>query len=1009
MKFRIIYAFVVLAAVVTACSDELGKDHQRLDGYLYFNVSQNSQWAENGGTRSEIDAPMLMDCDIEGAQPMYLHTEMMPTPAVKTNTPMPDTRGNRLTGAVFQNGSMANFGVYGVAGSSTFMSGFEISSMSPGDIVNGTPINQTQWFVKEYDAGIGVEGGKWADGTKAVFYGYAPYFAPDAASNSNGLRVYMASVPTIEYIVPADGANQLDLLTAKSGEVSKGDDVELVFDHVLSAVKFGIKNTTTFTSTPAGLAHDGLQWTDGLKKYNVTITDIAIKQVYKKGTWKVGDQVYASSGNAADDPANNWTLDTSAKGDFTISSLGKTLSGSAPTGGEIVNPDNGGKVFMMLPQTTPTGAKLEITCTMANVDNSSDTKEVKFTLPLENKTWKPGYTYNYTLALTDLDYVFTIEENSAADYSGTTTDKNGGTFAAPNSGKNAFKLEIKSYKMDANDNQGAVSWKAYYSTDNGSTYSDGIPNEWVHLVDNTSTRVNTDIHIGAKSTEEARKFDLVVDEYLVKKNMDLSLYNIDNETRIKRSTANCYIVAEPGIYRIPLIYGNAYFNGAENTGAYISTQSNLIGIILKNFKNYMETNIQSPYIKTDIANNSKTIESAGLVWEDVDGLVSEIQLVESDAYGTSGQDNRYLQFKIAPATMNYGNAIVAIKDATDQIIWSWHIWVSDPEKFTSMNTYSTTRDGVTYSFSGANLGWVDKYDQEITLEQPRSLKIKLVQEESGKELEFTVSEDGVKFTPEHRNAMYQFGRKDPMAGATPNSGTDAGTNITTYGPLQFQVSDIGASKLEIADAIQHPNIQYIRGGAVTATRQKHLFYGTANTGDEHKNLWNIHAPFGSNNSVQQCYGKSIYDPSPVGYRVPTSAAFANFGVGSWDLLDYRSSGKNDGYLYASFGGGIIIFPFVGYRDSDNSGAPVDFNKTTYYGLASGAAGDYNEYQMVRMAYHESLGTKGFDDSHKGMRNRSTQIRAIIDTDGIVERDVDVTVHEDETVEPEESLSRGNSF
>lgn len=1005
MNVKKILTLLVTATSIIACTDDQENTHPRLDGYIYFNVSQNSQWAEDGKTRSAIDAPMLMDCDIEGAQPMYLHTEITPTPVVAVAPEVPETRGNRHTGPVFQNGSIVDFGVYAVtSGGSTFMNGFQISGMTQdGTVTESNTIQTTYWYVKDYDAN-----GSWPDGETATFYGYAPYFAPNAAeSNTNGLRVYNNSgVPTIEYIVPEDGANQIDLLTAKSGAVSKGSDVELVFDHVLSAVKFGIKNTTTFTSTPAGLAHDGLQWTDGLKKYNVTITDVAIKQVYKKGTWNVGDQVYASSG---DDPANNWTLDTSVNGDFTISSLGKALSGSAPTGGEVVNPDNGGKVFMMLPQTTPTGAKLEITCTMANVDNSSDTKEVKFTLPLENKTWKPGYTYNYTLALTDLDYVFTIEENSAADYSGTTTDKNGDTFAAPNSGKNAFKLEIKSYKMDANDNQGAVSWKAYYSTDNGSTYSDGIPNEWVHLVDNTSTRVNTDIHIGAKSTEEARKFDLVVDEYLVKKNMDLSLYNIDNETRIKRSTANCYIVAEPGIYRIPLIYGNAYNNGAENTGSYISTQSNLIGVILQNFKNYMETDIRSPYIKTDIANSSKTIESAGLVWEDVEGLVSEIQLVESDAYGTSGQDNRYLQFKIAPATMNYGNAIVAIKDASGQIIWSWHIWVSDPEKFTSMNTYSTTRDGVTYSFSGANLGWVDKYDQEITLEQPRSLKIKLVQEESGKELEFTVSEDGVKFTPEHRNAMYQFGRKDPMAGATPNSGTDAGTNITTYGPLQFQVSDIGASKLEIAEAIQNPNIQYIRGNATTATRQKHLFYGSASTGDEHKNLWNIHAPFGSNNSVQKCYGKSVYDPSPIGYRVPASAAFANFGLGSWNLLDYRTSGKNDGYLYASFGGGKIIFPFVGYRDSDNSGAPVDFNKTTYYGLASGAAGDYNEYQMVRMAYHESLGTKGFDDSHKGMRNRSTQIRAILDPDGIPERDVDVTVHEDDTVEPEESLSRKTSF
>jgi len=1011
MKAKNTIVLTMLLSVFFACTDDTENNHQRLVGYLYFNVSENHNWAEGGSTRAEEPtAPILMQCNIEGAQPLYLHSKVTPTPAINTAESMPVTRGNRLTGAVFTNGSISSFGCYGLCNDDVFIDGIEISdaSKSTQEGTVGSPSENVFWYVKDVD----FDNTNWPNGSQADFYGYAPYFAANgsATDETNGLRVYKGTnnVPTIEYKVPTTVANQLDILTAKHSGVSKNQDVELVFDHVLSAIKFNIKNGKSSSSSATDKDKGSMIWNDGVNDYYVTIQSISIKNVYDQGTWTVGTDVYSQV-------APTWTYSTSStpENEFTISPTTSLKNQTAPV---EVNADNSGNVFMMMPQTTPDGAKLEIVCQMDGKDNESLQSVVTLYASLANITWKPGYTYIYSLSLSDFEYVFTIHEDSSDSYDGTETDKDNGTFSATNSGKDAYKVEIRSYRTDVNSVSEPVRWKAYHSLDNGTTYNEGIPNEWAHLKDNngsSTAEVNTDLHIGAIAASNDRKFDLVVDEYLLKKNMDLSLYNIDNETRIKRSTANCYIVAEPGIYRIPLIYGNAYFNGVENENAYVSTESQLAGTRLKNMKNYLNVNIISPYIKTDLENQSKVISSAQLVWEDVNGLISDIELVTGDYYGDKDNnkgDDRYLQFKVAPATMNYGNAVVAIKDASGVIAWSWHIWTTNPDLFTNRNTYSTTRDGVTYSFSGRNLGWVDKADTPVTLEEPRSLMIKLVQEESGEELLFSVTEDGIVFTPQHRNTMFQFGRKDPMAGAT---GNGASNNIQTYGKLLFSVQDAGASTVtintvRIADAIKNPNIQYVRMSYPTLipSLKSYLYYGPTGTGDSYKNLWNINNPFASSNSDQNCYGKSVYDPCPVGYRVPSSAAFANFGLGSWTLVDKTA---DDGYLYASFGGGQMMLPFVGYRDSDNNGEPVDFNQTTYYGLASASPSDLNEYQMVRLAWHEATHTRGFDDSHKGMRNRSTQIRAIKDPDsGIPERAADINIHSDETVEPMNSLSRGNS-
>ena len=75
--------------------------------------------------------------------------------------------------------------------------------------------------------------------------------------------------------------------------------------------------------------------------------------------------------------------------------------------------------------------------------------------------------------------------------------------------------------------------------------------------------------------------------------IDLSLQDVYGH-RINCSTANCYVVREPGQYKFPLVYGNAIKNGKVNTAAF----TNNGGEYSHNFVNVSGKIITSPYIKS---------------------------------------------------------------------------------------------------------------------------------------------------------------------------------------------------------------------------------------------------------------------------------------------------------------------------------------------------------------------------------------------------------------------------
>lgn len=200
--------------------------------------------------------------------------------------------------------------------------------------------------------------------------------------------------------------------------------------------------------------------------------------------------------------------------------------------------------------------------------------------------------------------------------------------------------------------------------------------------------------------------------------------------------------------------------------------------------------------------------TAELLWTDNQqgiGAASTIKSISVSGSGPSGYLN------VVPGAAE-GNALVAIKDHTGKILWSWHIWVLKSPPATIGNKYMDR-----------NLGAL------------------------------SASYDANSF-----GLLYQWGRKDPFPGGT-NSGNlheiyDAGgKRLNNHNGLISSEQALYPDNL--AEAIAHPTT-YIFGN-------DQIFDWASNypqTNHLHEDLWNTSS-------------KSVYDPCPEGYQVADEQTF----------------------------------------------------------------------------------------------------------------------------------------
>ena len=600
--------------------------------------------------------------------------------------------------------------------------------------------------------------------------------------------------------------------------------------------------------------------------WNKTIDKVEIRNAIMKSKYKLSSE-FSGTGAA-------WDNTGATRGTATLSGL--SISTSQNPNATIMGNTGDNFTFYMIPQVlTGNGVTAYV--------HFTDNTEITATLKGE---WKAGTTRTLKLSETNStwNYVLTPTDPSAAAYDQTTTDNYG----------------ITSYREDpATHVKQAVAWKVVgYSVDGGSTYTANKP-AWLTALSKESGVGGTAADQGtATLTKDVKDFLALRNKTLKEATItssasapyDLSLHDHNGNTTL-RNTANSYLISAPGHYRIPLVYGNAIENGVTNDKSYISHAATGNPTVLYNFKDHAGANITDPWIEKTNSGANASVDGAEVVWADAADLVRPSSLSIKHV-----GNEAFLDFEVKESDIQSGNAVVAVKKGST-IVWSWHLWFAPKDALDKIPV--TNHQGVVYNFTKETLGWKPTQWSGSTYDKPRTVKVKVEQTiaNNGAKaytvINITQKPGGVK---KGAVTLYQFGRKDAFP------------NIETSELKAGGITENAGDNMSITNGIENPGKFYIMGSNWVNN------YG-------YYNLWsadNTTTGYNDNPVV-----KTVYDPCPVGFKMPASNAFTgftadgqNYGTmnvdGTDDLQTYQNNyGHN--FWTSSSKTAIINFPSSGYR------------------------------------------------------------------------------------------------
>jgi len=263
-----------------------------------------------------------------------------------------------------------------------------------------------------------------------------------------------------------------------------------------------------------------------------------------------------------------------------------------------------------------------------------------------------------------------------------------------------------------------------------------------------------------------------------------------------------------------------------------------------------------------------TVSKAEVLWEsfgtDVTPNVGDLVKNVKYADGAISFDT--------PSAFKEGNAVIAAKDASGNILWSWHIWLTDqPEEQVYYNNAGTMMD--------RNLGATSATPGDVGA----------------------------------LGLLYQWGRKDPFLGSSSISSSTLAKSTITW---PFRVSSNSTNgTIEYATANPTTFIEY------NGSNYDWYYTGSSTTDNTR---WTTSATT-----------KSIYDPCPSGWRVPDGGENGIWSKALGSSLSFTDAfSTNEGMNFSGkFGSASTIwYPASGYYEG--AGILYDVGVRGYYWSAS---------------------------------------------------------------------------
>lgn len=307
------------------------------------------------------------------------------------------------------------------------------------------------------------------------------------------------------------------------------------------------------------------------------------------------------------------------------------------------------------------------------------------------------------------------------------------------------------------------------------------------------------------------------------------------------SSANCYIVSKGGLYKFKTVKGNS-------------------------------------------AEQVNDVSYASILWESFGTSVAprQFDLIKAICY-----KDGYIAFQTADI-FKEGNAVISAKDTDGNILWSWHIWMTDePKRHEYYNNAGIMMD--------RNLGATSATPGDVSA----------------------------------LGLLYQWGRKDPFLGASSiHSNKFAKSTISwpsgvksnhKYGTVEFATS--------------HPTT-YIDGNDYNWD----WYYDTCSN-VIYDTRW-----------VPSNESKTIFDPCPPGWRVADGGVDGVWAkaVGSSSPFDYPFDGSNKGMNFSGkFGSASTIwYPASGWIQGVTEDGTGILDKVGSYGSCWSASANLNLDNVV---------------------------------------------------------------